>query len=238
MINRTLGRIAFLITIIIFSVILFLSVKNKEYAFWISYIFSLIAITGVYISGGIVSVNKKSKTAVSLIYLSVSVLYLAAQLMLMFILLVSEADIATCLWTELGLFGIAAVLFIVSIMAKRGITKAERNTSDNVTEIRMLYSDIDIIRKKAVLLNVTVRENVIKKLDNIYENIRFSDPMINENIKSIDDDLKKLIAKISEEIEKMISTKSKDTSEFDILISKIDILCTDRKNRIKLLKNA
>lgn len=210
------GYIGLAVLAILISVIAFAVPTEKTASFWIAYIFTLVAIFGQICVWK--QSNRKSKF-LGLSTLYVGSIYLAAQIIVFAIFKVVptlptwSAIVICCV-----IFGMAIVSILSVQSAQTEIERVENKVNTKVSYIRNMQTEVEM------LAEIETNPEVRKKLKELAEKIRFSDPMSSENLQALENN-------IAEEIKAFGSSEDKIKS-----IEKIETLVTRRNKMCKNLK--
>lgn len=235
--NRRLYYIAFLVIVVVFSIVSFVLIENKDGYFWSSYIFTLIAAIGVFISGFFFSKGKLKNFPAEFSFVSIAAKYLVAEIVIV-ILFGIVFRFSVKIYVCLHIVALACAIFIAifMIIGRNKIVDTTEETRTKVTKIRMMAADIDAVMAKAQDLNPEIRNGTLKLLNNLYEDIRFSDPMVHESLSKMDAQIEEDIKKVIIEVERLTETKSTDLIIIQRLIENLRRTIIDRNNRTKILK--
>ena len=199
------------------NVIVFLIPTEKSTAFWISYIFTVVAFAS-QIAVWKLAHNKKSKL-LGIPTVQAGIVYLIIQLIALAIFIILPSS---PIWLTIIVCSIILALFVlVAIASQAGaaeITRVEEKIKDKRAFIQFLQIDIEMLTESEK--NAEIKAE-LKKLA---EKVRYSDPMSHETLGDLE-------SRISAKVEEMKTSENKKA-----LIGEIDLLLTERNKKCKILK--
>lgn len=199
------------------NVIVFLIPTEKSTAFWISYIFTVVAFAS-QIAVWKLAHNKKSKL-LAIPTVQAGIVYLIIQLIALAIFIILPSS---PIWLTIIVCSIILALFVlVAIASQAGaaeITRVEEKIKDKRAFIQFLQIDIEMLTESEK--NAEIKAE-LKKLA---EKVRYSDPMSHETLGDLE-------SRISAKVEEMKTSENKKA-----LIGEIDLLLTERNKKCKILK--
>lgn len=235
--NKKLLSIIYIIVVMIMVVVTMLLVENKDKNYWISIVFILIAVTAVFISDLDFTKAELKNIPVEFPFISISTGYLTAVVVIIIIFKMLIKIIPTWYFSihfiSLAVFAIVSILMI---MGRRNIINLSQKTQDAVVDNKMLCADIESIKQRTSNLRANIKSKVLVLLNDVYEKIKYSDPILHESVFQIDYKIREKIVDLSTEVDVLINSKTEDLSNIKSIVTAIDKLIVDRNNRIKVLK--
>lgn len=214
---------------IAFSVIVFAAPFKMNGVFWVSYVFSVIAIgIQIYIFkiafGGKESVRSKFY---GFPIARIGIVYLAIQIILSFVFMILAVVVP--LWLVLILYVVVlavAALGLISTNAMRDeIERQDIKLQEDINCMQMLRSQIDSLPEQCE------DKDAVKVLENLADEFRYSDPVSGEALKDIENDLMALMS----ELQKAVIDN--DVTGVMGLCKKTSAVLTERNRLCKLNKN-
>lgn len=219
--NKGMAYAVLGIFFVIFNVIAFAIPTAKTAAFWVAYIFTLIAFVMqpfIWKFAFKDTDTLKSKflgiplISVGVIYLLVQIVAVAVFMALSFV--PSWIAIVVCIL----ILGLSAVCLIGTETGREEINRIEHKVSKKVFYIKSLQIDVEMLAKAEVDADTKIA------LTNLAEKIRFSDPMSDELLAELE-------AKIRNKFEELKLAEQKAT-----IINELTLLIEERNKKCKLLK--
>lgn len=219
--NSKKGYVILSILFILVSIIVFAIPSVKTIAFWISYVFTVIAfIVQIIIwksTFGDVNSLKSKFLGFSTVY--IGFVYLAIQIIILTIFLLvpalpSWSAIAACTLIA----GISTVCMIASDMGRGEIEQVSAKTSEKTFYIKKLKADIEMLANAEI--DTTTKED----LRRLAEKIRFSDPMSSNRLADLEN-------KIYDKVVELQTVENKEA-----IIIELDSLLDERNKKCKILK--
>lgn len=219
--NKNWGYVILGILLVLFSVIAFVIPTEKTGAFWIAYIFTVIAIVAqIAIWKNTLGKESKLKSKfLGLPVVHIGVVYLLTQIV---VFAIFAAVPALPTWSAIVACTVISgfsVIFMISGEVSRGeIERVEANVQKKVFFIKELQADVELLieqEKDAEIKNA---------LQLLAEKIRFSDPMSDDTLSKIEGTI---LAKVSE---------LKSSSDKMPIIQELNLLFTERNNKCRILK--
>ena len=238
--NKTMWGIAFVVVVVIVSIILFILVPDKTSGFFaVTYIFSLLAITAFFCSALFLDEMNIDKFPENFSLVSISWKYLLCEAIVSLIFLIFSIPILFFLLAQIVLLSIFIIVVLVVAMRKKYIDVLGDQEEENETVIPFLEMDIDMLIGKAEELAPNIREKVKKELQSIYDDIRFSDPVGNPHTHSNEEDIKHSILLLESEINAIIKNEAKDADDiqqFSVVALALRRQIKERNNLLKLMR--
>lgn len=219
--NKKYGYLALIVAIIAFNVIAFVVPLGRNTTFWVAYVFTDIAFVAQI---AIWSIAFKSSESLKSKFLgipiaNVGLIYLVVQIAA-FAILVGIRGIPS--WIVIVvcvvILAISCLCFIVGDLSKNIIRATEANVQTKVSFVKKIQSDMEILASEEM------NPEIKNALNQLAEDIRYSDPMSDESLRTLEVEIEEKIAKFREFAEKENS------------IREIRLLIAERNNKVKLLK--
>ena len=209
-----IGIIFILITVVSLAI-----PTSKSAAFWIAYIFTIVALAAQIVLWKRTFGHKELKSKfLGFPIIHIGIVYLVVQIAVLFIFVFAE-KLPT--WSALvictAIAAIAAIFMIAADVGRTEIERVEQKVKGKVFYIKNLQADIEILASA---------EKDIKTKEQLeqLEKIRFSDPMSNEQLAVLED-------KISLAVENLKSSDNKMK-----IIEELNLLLDERNRKCKILK--
>lgn len=210
-----IGIIFILITVVSLAI-----PTSKNAAFWIAYIFTVVALAAQIVLWKRTFGHKELKSKfLGFPIVHIGIVYLIAQIAVLFVFVFAEKLPAwSALVTCTVIAAMAAIFMIAADVGRTEIEKVEQKVQGKVFYIKNLQVDIEI------LASAEKDAKTKKALEQLAEKIRFSDPISNEQLASLEE-------KISIAVENMKS--SDDKLE---IINQLNKLIDERNKKVETLK--
>lgn len=211
------------ISLIIFNIVAFLVPFSHTVTFWLGYCFATMSIV-VLLFSSLALFGKSDSNAkfLSIPQFNVALLYFVLQIALSFtemtnsILTYKIAIIINC---------VLIAMFLIAFLLV-GIGKSAVESRDSYTNSKQLYI-------KSVLVELELIETddaeVNKALNDLKENVRFSDPMSHSQLAAIENKIENKVFQLKEQV----NVKNEALA----LCNEIQLLLKERNQKTKLLKN-
>lgn len=215
------------IIFVIYNLFVFLLIKPQTSAFWISYVFMLIAFGSQLFS---LSQAGKSLDVETVFFgiplVSFSVFYFFAELFAstVFMLFQNHVGVIAPVLVQILLLAVFAIFAILSI-AGRDATKAVNDDYKSKRNgIKSLSVDVELLAKD-------ISDPTLKKaLSRLAENIRFSDPMTTDVVADVDNRIRQGIDDLREACEEG------RTEEAAALCARVDRMLVERNRKLFVTK--
>ena len=203
-----IGIIFILITVVSLAI-----PTSKSAAFWIAYIFTVVALAAQIVLWKRTFGHKELKSKfLGFPIVHIGIVYLVVQIVVLFIFVFAEKLPAwSALVTCTAIAAIAAIFMISADVGRTEIERVEQKVQGKVFYIKNLQVDIEILASA-------------EKLEQLAEKVRFSDPMSNEKLAVLED-------KISLAVENLKSSDNKMK-----IIEELNLLLDERNRKCKILK--
>ena len=220
---RKSGRLKDALIGIIFILITVVSLAiptSKSAAFWVAYIFTVVALAAQIVLWKRAFGHKELKSKfLGFPIVHIGIVYLVVQIAVLFIFVFAE-KLPT--WSALvictAIAAIAAIFMIAADAGRTEIERVEQKIKGKVFYIKNLQVDMEI------LAGAEKDAKTKKALEQLAEKIRFSDPMSNEQLAVLED-------KISLAVENLKSSDDKMK-----IIEDLNLLLDERNRKCKILK--
>ena len=210
-----IGIIFILITVVSLAI-----PTSKNAAFWIAYIFTVVALAAQIVLWKRTFGHKELKSKfLGFPIVHIGIVYLIVQIAVLFVFVFAEKLPAwSALVTCTVIAAMAAIFMIAADVGRTEIEKVEQKVQEKVFYIKNLQVDIEI------LASAEKDAKTKKALEQLAEKIRFSDPMSNEQLAVLED-------KISLAVENLKSSDDKMK-----IIEDLNLLLDERNRKCKILK--
>ena len=219
--NSSKGYILLGILFVLVSVIAFTVPAAKTAAFWISYVFTVIAFaTQIAIWKAALGRNESLKSKfLGFPVVHIGIVYLVIQsITLATFLFIPTLPIWSAVVACAAIAGVFAVCLITSDVGRSEIERVSAKVQEKAFYIKQLQADVE-------LLSGAETDAATKSaLTQLAEKIRYSDPMSNEQIADIEDRITARIAAL-----KSATDKAK-------IIAELNLLLDERNRKTKILK--
>ena len=219
--NNAKGYIILGILFVLISVIVIAVPSVKTTAFWISYVFTVVAFAAqIFIWKLALGRDKTLKSS----FLGIPVIYVGiAYLIIQIIALAVFLSVPTLpLWSAVVvciiIAGVSAVCVISGEVGRNKIERVDAKIGEKVFYIKELQTEVEL------LANVETEMSTKDKLIRLSEKIRFSDPMSDVQLADVES---RIITKISE---------LKSSTDKSAIIDELNLLLDERNKKIKILK--
>lgn len=216
------------VVLVVYNVLAFALPFPKTAVFVVSYLFSMIAIlaqiyvirTAFYRGAGVKSKFYGFPIA------KLGVIYLAVQLIvgLVFMALGLVIPVWLPLVLHVVLLGVAAVGFVAADAARDEVVRQEVKLEKNVSRMRELQA------KGRALVSLNKVSEVARPLEQLTENLRYSDPVSSEALTEIEDQLADCLTQLQEAV------SSQDSEQTSALCRKAEEVLAERNQLCKMNK--
>lgn len=217
--NNKTGYLIISIIFIVFSLVSFFAFTEKNSLFYSGYIFSVISFV---VMDYAFRKNFQSKVTINSRFLNLPIIYIASiyvitQIILFYVLMVMEIPFIACLIIYIILLGFNLILLISTEAGIKVNEKLENKIQEKKNYLKDIEIDLELLVKKEKLENN-------KKLLNLIEMIKYSDPMSHDSLVLLEEEIKS-------KVEELKNSKDKDN-----LIEEIELLLEKRNKKVKVLK--
>lgn len=210
-----IGIIFILITVVSLAI-----PTSKNAAFWIAYIFTVVALAAQIVLCKRTFGHKELKSKfLGLPIVHIGIVYLIAQIAVLFVFVFAEKLPAwSALVTCTVIAAMAAIFMIAADVGRTEIEKVEQKVQGKVFYIKNLQVDIEI------LASAEKDTKIKEQLEQLAEKIRFSDPMSNEQL-----------APLEERIAIAVESLKSSDDKLEI-INQLNKLIDERNKKVETLK--
>lgn len=219
--NKNLGYVVLGILLVLVSLIAFVVPTEKTGTFWISYVFTAIAILDQIViwknTFGKEDTLKSKFLGLPVVH--VGIVYLVVQIVAF---AVFTAVPVLPIWSAVVACAVIlgfSVIFMTAGEAGRGeIERVEAKVQKKVFFIKELQADVEL------LIDRETNTEIRAALQQLAEKIRFSDPMSDDTLSKIESTIADRVAELKTESDKMA------------IIHELDLLLAERNKKCKILK--
>lgn len=210
-----IGIIFILITVVSLAI-----PTSKSAAFWIAYIFTVVALAAQIVLWKRTFGHKELKSKfLGFPIIHIGIVYLVVQIAVLFVFVFAE-KLPT--WSALvictAIVAIAAIFMIAADVGRTEIERVEQKVQGKVFYIKNLQVDIEI------LASAEKDTKTKEQLEQLAEKIRFSDPMSNEQL-----------APLEERIAIAVESLKSSDDKLEI-INQLNKLIDERNKKVETLK--
>lgn len=210
-----IGIIFILITVVSLAI-----PTSKSAAFWIAYIFTVVALAAQIVLWKRTFGHKELKSKfLGFPIVHIGIVYLVVQITVLFVFVFAEKLPA---WSALvictAITAMAAIFMIAADVGRTEIERVEQKVQGKVFYIKNLQVDIEI------LASAEKDAKTKKALEQLTEKIRFSDPMSNEQL-----------APLEERIAIAVESLKSSDDKLEI-INQLNKLIDERNKKVETLK--
>jgi hypothetical protein len=223
--NKTLLTIILAVAAVTGTIAAFLLTVDKNLAFWSSYTFSILALAMIYISAVYLAKSSSKYFPVHAAFTTISVLYLAADIVV--ILLFTNFLVVPALAyfsIHLVVFAVFIILGLLQIIANKAILADGEKTEIDTVNWRLLSADLQNL--------ISLSDESTKPiLTDLYEKVRFSDPISSPVLSGMDMNIKN-------EIQDLIRIL-RSNGGTDLIKGKASLITNmleERNRKVKILK--
>lgn len=210
-----IGIIFILITVVSLAI-----PTSKNAAFWIAYIFTVVALAAQIVLWKRTFGHKELKSKfLGFPIVHIGIVYLIVQIAVLFVFVFAEKIPAwSALVTCTVIAAMAAIFMIAADVGRTEIEKVEQKVQGKVFYIKNLQVDIEI------LASAEKDTKTEEQLEQLAEKIRFSDPMSNEQL-----------APLEERIAIAVESLKSSDDKLEI-INQLNKLIDERNKKVETLK--
>lgn len=210
-----IGIIFILITVVSLAI-----PTSKNAAFWIAYIFTVVALAAQIVLWKRTFGHKELKSKfLGFPIVHIGIVYLIVQIAVLFVFVFAEKLPAwSALVTCTVIAAMAAIFMIAADVGRTEIEKVEQKVQGKVFYIKNLQVDIEI------LASAEKDTKTEEQLEQLAEKIRFSDPMSNEQL-----------APLEERIAIAVESLKSSDDKLEI-INQLNKLIDERNKKVETLK--
>ena len=137
---------------------------------------------------------------------------------------------------QLVVLAAVAAVSIFLAMGKGNIDALQAKVRMKTAALSLLCADVDAIKSEAEQLAPEVQRSVEKNLQEVYEAIRYSDPMSSDKLQECEEEIRGAVALLGSEVAELAKTKGDDPAQIHERCGEILRRVKDRNNRVKILK--
>lgn len=210
-----IGIIFILITVVSLAI-----PTSKSAAFWVAYIFTVVALAAQIVLWKRAFGHKELKSKfLGFPIVHIGIVYLVVQIAVLFIFVFAEKlPTWSALVTCTVIAAMAAIFMIAADVGRTEIEKVEQKVQGKVFYIKNLQVDIEI------LASAEKDTKIKEQLEQLAEKIRFSDPMSNEQL-----------APLEERIAIAVESLKSSDDKLEI-INQLNKLIDERNKKVETLK--
>lgn len=218
--NSVKGYALIGIIFILISVVSLAIPTSKSAAFWIAYIFTVVALAAQIVLWKRTFGHKELKSKfLGFPIVHIGIVYLIVQIAVLFVFVFAEKLPAwSALVTCTVIAAMAAIFMITADVGRTEIEKVEQKVQGKVFYIKNLQADIEI------LASAEKDTRTKEQLEQLAEKIRFSDPMSNEQL-----------APLEERIAIAVESLKSSDDKLEI-INQLNKLIDERNKKVETLK--
>ena len=218
--NSVKGYALIGIIFIIITVVSLAIPTSKNAAFWIAYIFTVVALAAQIVLWKRTFGHKELKSKfLGFPIVHIGIVYLIVQIAVLFVFVFAEKLPAwSALVTCTVIAAMAAIFMIAADVGRTEIEKVEQKVQGKVFYIKNLQVDIEI------LASAEKDTKIKEQLEQLAEKIRFSDPMSNEQL-----------APLEERIAIAVESLKSSDDKLEI-INQLNKLIDERNKKVETLK--
>ncbi|MGL6298175.1 MAG: hypothetical protein ACRC1M_03300 [Methanobacteriaceae archaeon] len=216
-----------IILLVVYSLITVIAFPMKGLVFWTGYIFTVIAFILLIILNNKLF-NDKVKSSFNSLPLSIiSYIYLLIQIVFSFVLMslsiftIFSNAFEMSLTIEVIILAIFLIIAILLLKSVNYIENIEETTKNQINFIKNLQTEVKI------LYNKYSDEEYNDQLFELYETVRYSNPMSNSEISSLEEEITKNFENLKIELE------NNNENQILNLINKLKVSLNEREIRLK-----
>jgi hypothetical protein len=168
---------------------------NANHVFWISYLFTLIAFAiQLLINYYLINKNESSKTFNNLPLLIACTFYFFIQIIVSIILMIINMGILNFpIVIQSVILGIFIIIALLLSQSKGHIEAVEEDTKNQTLFLTKMKKEVEILSNK-------VDDNLKDTFDDLFEIVRYANPMSNERVFSIEKEILSTLNELKSEI--------------------------------------
>lgn len=184
--NTMMGGLIYLIIFAIFNLLVFIIFKNRNGVFWLSYGFMTVSIlVQIFCSFTSLKSRDVEATFFGIPLFSLSLYYFFAAMFVGLVFMIFQsAPMALALVLQILVLAIFAIVMILSVMGRDTVQAQNDVIKENVTSMRVQYVKVE------ALMNSAEDPALKSALKNLWETVRYSDPMTNDAVADLDMEIK------------------------------------------------
>jgi hypothetical protein len=213
------GMIAMIFAV--YSVLMFVLFGGALPGFWLGYACS-IALAGFCVAVIWKGFGSQKSFFMGLPLASLTLIFLIVQLLLSFVVALLPFTLA--LIAEVILLGLCLVCSLGALLGRHVVEGREQEIKEKVFYIQSIAANLE------GLASLAPDADIQKKLNALYETVRYSDPMSNDSLAPIERRIEEQAAVLSEQV------NSKDWESVSSLCGTLTHLVEERNRKCRLLK--
>lgn len=219
--NKNLGYVVLGILLVLVSIITFVIPTEKTGTFWISYVFTAIAILAQIViwknTFGKEDTLKSKFLGLPVVH--VGIVYLVVQIVAFAVFTaVPVLPIWSAIVACVAILGFSVIFMIAGEAGRGEIERVETKVQKKIFFIKELQADVEL------LIDREMDTEIRTALQQLAEKIRFSDPMSDDTLSKIESMIADRVAELKTESDKMT------------IIHELDLLLAERNKKCKILK--
>ncbi|MEA5048571.1 MAG: hypothetical protein VB034_08200 [Eubacteriales bacterium] len=240
---KWIAAIVFAVSIILISIILFSLVEENDY-FWVTYWFSLAALTVLfavlfyYLSDAKRTFRQFPANAP---YAYVALQYAAAQAILaagMWVICsVTGLKLKYFVSAELLLMLVFGIRLVLAFGSKRYVTEGERTADEKYQGWQTLVSEAGALRTRAESLPQGMRIPVADALSRLYEAVRYADPAGTPEVADLEQQIRDTLSALRFEIGQNVADPMQNLDTLLRISNQAEGLIRERGDRLKIQKS-
>jgi hypothetical protein len=168
---------------------------NANHVFWISYLFTLIAFAiQLLINYYLINKNESSKTFNNLPLLIVGTFYFFIQIIVsIMLMIINMENLEFSIVIQSVILGIFIIIVLLLSQSKEHIEAVEEDTKNQTLFLTKMKKEVEILSNK-------VDDNLKDMFDELFEIVRYANPMSNEIVFSIEKEILSTLNELKREI--------------------------------------
>lgn len=205
----------------VYSVLMFVAFGGALPGFWLGYACSILLV-GLFIGVIWKGFGERKSYFMGLPLAALTMIFLIIQLLISFIVCV--LPILTGLVTEVILLGIYLICALGALLGRNAVEGRQREIREKMFYIQSISGDIEALAAR------TDDPLARKKINALYETVRYSDPMSHDSLAPLERRIEEQAAVLSEQV------NSEDWENVSSLCDTLTHLVEERNRKCKLLK--
>lgn len=239
--NKTLFAVAFVIVVGVFTLLMIILVPKKDANFVITLIFTILAITGYFSSILFLAEKKFKNFPQNFPFVSISWKYLLTEILISILFMVlayTPISVPPVLYllAQTVILAIFAIVTIVFLFAKRHIEAVSEPAQDKRTDLQLLSRETFTLADKSGGLPQPIRSQVQKELRDIYETLKYSDPMSNSQTLPLENRIRETLAALDIEINRAVAAEAEDIGKILGMTASLRRQIRERNDQVRFSK--
>lgn len=240
---KWIAAIVYVVSITLISIILFSLIEENDY-FWVTYWFSLAALTVLfsvlfyYLSDAKRTFKEFPANAP---YAYVALQYLAAQAVLAAAMWVicsaTGLKLKYFISAELVLALVFGIRLVLAFGSKRYVTEGERTADAKYQGWQALASEIGALRSKAESLPQGMRIPAAGALDRLHEAVRYADPVGTPEVASLEQQIHDALSALRYELGQNAVDPAQSLETLLRISDNMERLIRERESKLKIQKS-